>query len=349
LYLESVEIGSLRDSLQIQVLPESILKKVFVSIKTTEKTLIPRRSIWVETIDLTLNVDKAQNTYQLTDTSFVSLAHVLAATYKNTELENEWAFRHDAEGGSELYLWRVPEIEEGSIVYHFGYGGSRTSDTHRKTWVVMLNQQAYVSGFDKIKVNNDDEILVYQIPDNQSSWSVTEITANSDSLMLNQKIELQLIKYFCSMNQDRSISINLSEVLAFHPVQIGLENSTQNGTIYTTDELGKLSVTFDKVGEYLIVSGIDASKLFVGSTTGNKDYLANNLPCKVYPNPFTDYLRIECTSPHQSVEIVDLHGSTVYSELNSPAEIRLHHLPSGFYILKVKSGKQIFQQKLIKL
>ena len=348
LYLESVEIESLRDSIQIQVLPESVLKKVFISVKTTEKTLVPRHSIWVETIDLTSKVDRAQKTYPLTDTSFVSLAHALAAIYKNTELENEWAFRDDAEGGSALYLWRIPEIDEGSTVYHLGYGGSRTSATFRKMWVVMLNQQPFVTGLDKIKVNNSDEILVYQIADNETPWSVTHLTTGSDSLKLNQIVDLQLMNYFCSMNQNRIVSINSSEVLAYQTVQIELQNSTKSGTTYTTDEFGKLALTIDKAGDYLFVSGIDASKLFVDSTTGNKNNLANGLSCNVYPNPFTNWLRIECLTPINSIEIVDLQGKIVYSEAFSPSKIELSHLSAGFYILKVKSGNQVFQQKLIK-
>jgi hypothetical protein len=348
LYLESVEIESLRDSIQIQVLPESVLKKVFISVKTTEKTLVPRHSIWVETIDLTPKVDKAQKSYQLTDTSFVSVAHALAAIYKNTELENEWAFRDDAEGGSALYLWRIPETDEESTVYHLGYGGSRTSASNRKMWVVMLNQQPFVTGLDKIKVNNNDEILVYQIADNEIPWSVTHLTTGSDSLKLNQTVDLQLMNYFCSMNQNRIVSINSSEVLAFQTVQFELQNSTKSGTTYTTDEFGKLAVTIDKAGDYLFVSGIDASKLFVDSTTGNKINLANELSCKVYPNPFTNYFLIECSSTVHSVEVVDLQGRIVYSEPYSQTKIDLSHLPSGFYILKVKSESQVFQQKLIK-
>ena len=349
LYLESFEIKSLRDSLQIQVLPESALKKVFISIKTADKTLIPRHSVWVETMDLTTKVDRAQKSYQLTDTSFVSLAHAITAAYKNTELENEWAFMDDAEGGADLYLWRVPEIEDGSIVYHFGYGGSRLSDSHRKTWVVMLNQQPYISGFDKIKVNNNDEILVCQVVDNQLPWSVTHLTTDSDSLKLNQKVDLQLMRYFCSMNQNRHVSINSSEVLAYQAVEIESQNTTKSGTSYTTDEFGKLTLKMDKAGEYLLVSGIDVSHLSVGAITGNRIFTANELSCKVYPNPFADHLQIDCAAPVQSIEIADLQGKIVYSGSYSQAEIDLHHLPSGFYFLKVKSGIRVFQQKLIKL
>jgi hypothetical protein len=348
LYLESVEIKSLRDSVQIQILPESVLKKVFISVKTIDKTLVPRHSIWVETVDLTSKVDKAQKTYHLTDTTFVSLAHVVAALFKNTGLENEFAFRDDSEGGLALYLWRIPEMEEGSVVYHLGYGGSRTSEAHRKTWVVMLNQQPIISGLDKIKVNNNDEILVYQIADNQLPWSVTHFTSSSDSLKINQKLDIQLMRYFCSINQNRTVSINSSEVLAYHTVQIESQNTTKSGITYTTDEFGKLTLSFDKAGDYLFVSGMDASRLFVESITGNRISVANGLSCKVYPNPFTDHFRIESKSPVQSVEITDLQGRVVYSNSYSDTEIKLNHLSSGLYLLKMKSGNQIFQQKLIK-
>lgn len=352
IYLESVENKLLRDSLQIQVLPESIFKKVFISVKTTEKTLIPRHSIWVETVDLTSKVDRAQKSYRLTDTSFVSLADAVAAVYKNTELENEWAFRDDAEGGSALYLWRIPEIEAGSMVYHFGYGGSRTTNSNRKAWMVMLNQQTYINGLDKIKVNNNDEILVYQIADNQVQWSVTRLTTGTDSLRVNQNVELQLMSYFCSMDQNRIVSVNSSEVLAYQTVQVDLKNSTKSGATYTTDEFGRLALAFDKAGEYLFVSGTDASKMFVESTTGNTTKLANGNSFRIYPNPFTNRFQIECTSAVQSVEVIDLQGNTIYFTSNFtsnlPSEIDLHNFPSGFYVLKIKSGNQVFQQKLIK-
>ena len=348
IYLESFEIQSLLDSVQVQVLPESELKKVFISVKTFERTLVPRHSIWVETMDLTSKVNKAQNAYPLTDTSFVSLAHAVAAIYKNTDLETEWAFKDDAEGGSALYLWRIPEVEEGSTVYHFGYGGSRTSGSFRKTWIVMLNQEPFSTGLDQVKVNNNDEILIYQIEDNQIPWSVTHLTTGTDTLKLNQQVDLQLMKYHCSMDQNRLVSITSSEVLAYHSVQIMLQNIIKTGNTYITDEFGKLTLTLDKGGDYLLVSGMDESKIFVESATGNGIFPSKKGSFKVFPNPFSEYIKIECFAPIQWVEVADLQGRIVYSEPYSLSGIDLHHLPSGFYFLKIQSGKQVFQQKLIK-
>ncbi len=65
LYLEAAEIKLLPDSLLMEVLPESTLKKVFLAVKTNENTIIPRQSVWVDQFDLTPKVDHAQKKYGL--------------------------------------------------------------------------------------------------------------------------------------------------------------------------------------------------------------------------------------------------------------------------------------------
>ena len=212
----------------------------------------------------------------------------------------------------------------------------------------MLNQEPFATGLDKVKINNNDEILVYQVADNLVPWLVTHLTTGTDSLKLNQEVDLQLMSYSCSMDQNRSVAVNSSKVLAYRNVQIELQPSTKSATTYTTDEFGKMAVILDKVGEYLFISGMDASKLFVESTTGITHIANNKLLCKVFPNPFSAHLRIDIPATKALVQIVDLQGRIVYSEPYSQPLIDLHHLSQGFYFLKIQSGSQIFQQKLIK-
>lgn len=348
LYLESEEIASIRDSVQIQVLAETSQKKVFIAVKTSEKTLMARHSVWVETMDLTSKVDRPQQTYPLTDTSFASLADAVAAVFKDTEFAEEWAFRDDVEGGSALYLWRVPEQDEGSMTYHFGYGGSRTSDSFRKTWVVLLNQQSYVTGLNKVRINNNDEILIYHIADHQTPWQVTHLTTNSDSLAVNQTLDLRLMKYLCSMNQDRSVAVNSSEPIAGQTVQINLQGTTSSRETYITDEFGQLAVGFTKAGEYGLIAGTDLSKLWVKMATGSEMSFTDVQAILVYPNPFTDEISLSSAQPVQWAQIIDLRGKVVYQEQYPSARIHLKHLPRGFYILKAKAGNLVSQQKIIK-
>ena len=348
LHLEVPENHSIRDSVLMEVLPESALKKVFISVKTSEKTIIPRQSVWVEQIDLTAKVDRNQKLYGLKEINFVSLAHAIASVFKTAGLNNDWAFRDDAEGASSLYLWKVPVVEDGSTVNTFGYGGSQTSEAFRKTWVVMLNQQPVVSGFDKVKVNNNDEILIYHITDNNLPWSVTTLTSSVDTAKINQNIEIQLKIYFCAMDVTRNVAINSSEVMANQTIQVELKNQANSKVILTTDEFGKASFSAKQPGEYLISSGTDAAKLIAESVTGNKPLWENSLRCTVFPNPFSESIQIKCPNPIESIKIFNIEGQLIYNQPYMVSEIELKTLQSGIYILRVISGIQVFQQKIIK-
>jgi len=277
----------------------------------------------------------------LQDIQFVSLAHAIASAFKSTDSDGEWAFRDDAEGGSVLYLWKVPEIDEGSIAYHLGYGGSRTSAVHRKTWVVMLNQSPILSGFDQIKVNNDDEILVYHIIDNALPWTVSQLTVENDSVKANQTIEIQLRKFTCSMDNNRIISVNSSEVMANQAILV-------NQVSLWSDEFGKAVFSTTNTGNYLLSSGIDAANLNVELQTGIKTNPINPLICKVFPNPFTESIQVNSALPITSVEIHNLEGKLIYRQSNPSGLILLNALSQGVYILSISAGNQVFQQKIIK-
>ncbi len=348
LYLEADEIKSIRDSVLIEVFPESARKRVYLSVKTSERTILPRQSVWVEQTDLTAKVDRTQKAYGLMEIPFVSLAHALASAFQSAGWNAEWAFRDDAEGGSKLYLWKVPEMEQGSTVYTFGYGGSRTAEPYRKTWVVMLNQLPVVNGFDHLKVNNDDEILVYHVSDNNLPWAVSHLTMGADTVKTSQKFEIQLKKYFCSMDGTRTITVNSSEAIANQAIRMALKNQSSNYVSQITDEFGKVNFTGGAVGEYLISAGIDAARLIADSFTEVKTLANGRMVCKVQPNPFTDRIRIICPLPLVSVEIFDVQGKLIFGWDHPNPEIDLGTIHSGVYLLKAKSGNQVFQQKIVK-
>jgi hypothetical protein len=212
----------------------------------------------------------------------------------------------------------------------------------------MINQQPVVSGFDKIKVNNDDEILIYHIADNNLPWSITALTTSADTAMINQTVEIQLKKYFSQMDMNRIVSINSLEVIAGQSIQVELKNQSNSKVILTTDEFGKALFMPKQSAEYLISSGIDAAKLMVETVTGNKPLLKNSLQCTVYPNPFIESITIECYSILESVQIFNMSGQLVFRESNPKSEIELKTLRSGVYILRATTGNRVFQQKIVK-
>ncbi len=76
---------------------------------------------------------------------------------------------------------------------------------------------------------------------------------------------------------------------------------------------------------------------------------------KIYPNPVTSYLTVECTVAtfvkKQSVTIFNATGKIVFStELNKvKTGFNLSALPAGFYIIRVGEGSSRFTSKFVKM
>lgn len=346
LILETKELNPIKDSVLMEVFPESDLKKVYISVKTTEKTIIPRQSVWVNQFDLTSKVDQAQKSYGLPEIPFVSLAHAIASTFTKIGLGSDFAFRDDAQGGSALYLWKVPANEEESKVYIYGYGGSQTSAAYRKTWIVMLNQQPVVNRFDRIKVNNNDEILIYHITDNSLTWQVSHLTSGTDSIKAPEKIQVQYKTYSCTMDINRSVAVKASEVLANQTVFLELKNQPKINLI--TDEWGKASFTAENSGDYLITAGINESRVFAESITGNQSLFTNQATCKVIPNPFSESIRIEIPATINSIEVFNTEGLCVHKNYGQKTNVHLSGIASGIYLIRIRTENQVFQQKIVK-
>jgi hypothetical protein len=148
------------------------------------------------------------------------------------------------------------------------------------------------------------------------------------------------------MDLNRNIAIKSSEVIASQFVL--LEAKDQSKISKTTDEWGKAIFSPEKSGDYLIKSGIDVSKVHFESITGNQASIKNQLICKIQPNPFTESIWIESSSPVTSVDIFNTEGKCVYHSNGQKAEIGLSEIHSGVYVIRILAANRIFQQKIIK-
>jgi len=69
----------------------------------------------------------------------------------------------------------------------------------------------------------------------------------------------------------------------------------------------------------------------------------------IYPNPAKDELRIECTSEQvNKIEVFDLSGKTLMSQMSNPSQINVSHLASGIYFLKIQTDKGAVIKKFVK-
>ena len=341
LYFQAENIPDVIDSVQITVLPESVAKKVFVSVKTGETTIFPRQSLNVALFDLNSFVDNRTGNYSVQTVSKITLAHVLAEVFKALDAESSFKFRDDEKANNQLYVWKVPETIDGSTAFNYGYGGNRDADTYKKTWLVKINQQTIVAGLDKTEVNNNDEILVYHIADNSAGWQFTHLTASNDSLKKNETVEIQRMQFDCNMNAEQQVLITSSKVLENSEIKVN------GGEAKTTDEFGKVTFSFGQGGNYLVSSGVDQLKLNVAETTGTHIILENGM--QIFPNPATDLIRIKTDLRQGNIEVFDYSGRVVLQKEFStydPVDISL--LRSGMYIVRLISGNKTVQQKFIK-
>lgn len=75
-----------------------------------------------------------------------------------------------------------------------------------------------------------------------------------------------------------------------------------------------------------------------------------NKKINIYPNPTTGMVTItnQDNFAIDKIEIVDTLGKTVSEETSSTSQIDISKFSKGIYILKIHSGKSVFQKKIVK-
>ncbi|MFC4414339.1 T9SS type A sorting domain-containing protein [Kaistella carnis] len=66
----------------------------------------------------------------------------------------------------------------------------------------------------------------------------------------------------------------------------------------------------------------------------------------VYPNPTSDFIRIQNVKELQNVRIFDMSGKIVKETSSSDIDVR--NLSAGQYILNIYSGNEVISRKFIK-
>lgn len=71
-----------------------------------------------------------------------------------------------------------------------------------------------------------------------------------------------------------------------------------------------------------------------------------NLDFRIFPNPATDFLRIQNAPKLEQVRVFDLNGRRVLQTTESEIDVR--NLAPGIYIVNVYSGNEVISKKFIK-
>ena len=84
-------------------------------------------------------------------------------------------------------------------------------------------------------------------------------------------------------------------------------------------------------------------------TVGIEEVITDNISAKVYPNPVSNDLNIECGERIESLDIYDALGRKVISKENTPKSttIDVSNLDNGIYILKLRTSKGRGEYKVV--
>ncbi|WP_414820046.1 T9SS type A sorting domain-containing protein, partial [Staphylococcus epidermidis] len=92
----------------------------------------------------------------------------------------------------------------------------------------------------------------------------------------------------------------------------------------------------------------DVTVLITGRTTGalNTDELAVDKSISVYPTLAKDIVNVQTTEKITVVDIFDMTGKKVSS--SDKKQINISNLPTGVYIINIKTDKQSVSKKIVK-
>ena len=90
------------------------------------------------------------------------------------------------------------------------------------------------------------------------------------------------------------------------------------------------------------------SEVTIGNPTSVEDLAVK--PFELRPNPVINYLQFEWTSyQNYTLELYDITGKLVlFEENNSSQSVDFQNVEAGVYVLRIKTGDQVFTEKLIK-
>ena len=85
-------------------------------------------------------------------------------------------------------------------------------------------------------------------------------------------------------------------------------------------------------------------------TLGIKELMVNNINARVYPNPVSNYLNIECEESINKLELYDAFGRIVISQesVQNNTSIDVSSLANGIYILKLRTAEGVGEYKVVK-
>jgi len=126
---------------------------------------------------------------------------------------------------------------------------------------------------------------------------------------------------------------------------LGPEASFLDDTFY---DAGSANI-IDEEGSIYFPGGSSLVKVEIVERVTNVEESTPVKSLSIFPNPTTGVFNVDAPGVRiQQIEVLNTQGKRLIRQTNSSSEINLNHLPTGIYIIQVKTEQGQFTEKLIK-
>jgi hypothetical protein len=347
LYAQLKDFPTIKDSVEITVLPAAESVKVHIAVQTENNSILPRQSLNIEHFDLTPFVKDTDQDYGLGSLSNLTLAHAIAALFDSHQLSEDLRFKDDELNNNQLYLWKVPHEDGAALNYFYGFGGNNQDESYSRSWLVKLNDQTFARNFHQIEIKNNDEILVYHIEDSREPWEVNQLVLSEDTTTIYTEIQAHYTKENCKFFSDGVVELLGNEAIAAAPLLINNEELIYENQNVMTNSDGKASFKILQQGNHIISIENEKAQIIIDNATSIEKL--NQPVFSIFPNPAENNFQI-LKSENTTIEYIQIYNSQGQKlfETKEQQYINIESLPSGYYLIRLIIDGQIFTKSLIK-
>ncbi|NPD44137.1 T9SS type A sorting domain-containing protein [Lentimicrobium sp. S6] len=347
IYAQAEGFPQIIDSLAIQILAESHSKKVYITIQTDDHNILSRQAVNIDHFDLNPYVDNAAQDYGIGSVENISLAHAIASIFESTGLGEDFKFKDDEIVDGALYLWKVPEEEHSSLNYYYGYGGNHSDDSKSRTWIIKLNDDHFARNMHQIEIQDEDEILIYHVPDSREEWTINQITLSTYTSKPDELITTHFMEERCQFYESGIVELLERKPIANALLSLNEESLVNDGQQVSTNSDGEAEFSINILGQHLISIGAHKAQIIISDATGIEEL--NPLHFTIYPNPFEDLIHIE-SSENNDIDLLKIynHQGQLVKEVKEAKRVNLGELKSGVYLIQVYSKGNSFSKTIIK-
>lgn len=286
-------------------------------------------------------ISPAAYTFAIKDSIiFVSIVH--EGIYYTTDYGNTWA---SFDNGLNTFVIHTLTIRD-SLIYTGSYGsGVKVSNIYNINWNFVNNNLSDMY----IKSMNSINSTLFAGTNTKGIFRYNDISNSWDSI--NNGLP-QYSRVHSIVNYGNDIIICASDLLAFNG---SVYLSNDNGNYWFNIGSGLPSTTINSLALddnfiYAATSGYGVWKRPLSEINS----IESNPLCDdfiIFPNPTNGYITIKNISSIKTIEIINMLGVVVYSDLTTSSgknvEVDLSYLPKGLYVIKVGTERNTLTKKLI--